>query len=125
MNIKQIYRFNQTSFNVNDSETTWDNEMKEANKTTLSLKVLNPDNPQFLLIVLFAASVLLVVYICCLIVLYWCLMKRGRDTRKNKETQTDVAVYTTSIFISPTRSLPQNVISNENFCEVSLSSIED
>jgi len=125
LNIKQIYRFNQTSFNVNDSETTWDNEMKEANKTTLSLKVLNPDNPQFLLIVLFAASVLLVVYICCLIVLYWCLMKRGRDTRKNKETQTDVAVYTTSIFISPTRSLPQNVISNENFCEVSLSSIEN
>ena len=101
--------------------------MKEDNKTTLdlSLKVLTPDNPQFLLIVLFAASVLLVVYICCLIVLYWCIMKRGRDTRKNKETQTDVAVYTTSIFISPTRSLPQNVISNENFCEVSLSSIEN
>ena len=53
--------------------------------------------PTFLLLVL---TVILVIYI----IIIRCCMKTKRRKR-NRETQTDVAIYTTSLFICPNQNL--------------------
>ena len=66
----------------------------------------------FLLLVL---NVILFIYI----IIARCRTKTIRRMR-NRETQTDVAIYTTSSFICPNQNLPNNVLMNENFCEIDL-----
>ncbi len=109
--------------NSNQSNITIDNSYKsggcmDLNNTLNQTGLMNVKHyavtvyPTFLLLVL---NVILVIYI----IIIRCCTKTKRRMR-NRETQTVVAIYTTSLFICPNQNLSSNVLVNENFCEVDL-----